>query len=149
MKAFLFGLVLLMTQVASADLSAFFHGVDRALPEYSSHSRLVSERFLLLSARISVFAIYCDLANQQGWNTKAYELRQRTTDLQKRAEKDLGGVKPAYNRFERHRNDESVRFKRFDQQRICAENSQSFLQLVRHSGRQHRRLLTDTERGRL
>lgn len=114
------------TSALAARTNGYFEGMDQAVPTHSPASRLDADRYLLLTARLSVFAIYCDMNNGQGLNTKVHQFRERTASLQQQAEQSLGGVKPAYNRFETERNDESLRFKTFDQNKVCGQNMKIF-----------------------
>ena len=151
MKSLIFAIALTLGFSAQATTrpNGFFDGMDQAVPTHSPASRLDAERYILLTARLSVFAMYCDLTNSQGLNTQAHQFRVNTTGLQSQAERSLGGMKQAYNRFETERNDESLRFKSFDQNKVCSQNMATFRTDVGLSAVAVQKLFSDHAFGQL
>lgn len=121
-----------MTENLEVDFEAdfqdptFFDELDRKISSTSTGRRLVVERYYRLLARLSVFALYCDEGNKRGLSTNVSRFRERTTALFKEGEKIFGGAKNAYNKFERQRNEESLRFVRSDQELTCSAGVSAF-----------------------
>lgn len=94
------------------------------------------DRYLRLMAKLSVYAIYCDLRNEAGYNTYVSKLRKRCSGIDQSADRAFGQT-AAYNRFERARNDESLIFSR-DSQNLCNANFSEFSKLVQMNATQIR-----------
>ncbi|MGE3759623.1 MAG: hypothetical protein AB7H97_17790, partial [Pseudobdellovibrionaceae bacterium] len=92
------------------------------------------ERFFRISARTSVYALYCDWGNKKGWSTLVSRQRNKMTSLDREAKRIYGSEQAAFNRFERYRNEESSRFVSIpDREKTCRDGESPFLTLVKLS----------------
>lgn len=118
--------------IAAAGEGAFFSGLDRTFKDPGTNQRrLVVERFYRLSARLSVFALYCDFKNVRGSSTAFSQFFQNASSLQDEANRLFGGSRVAYNRFEKARNEESLRFATLATGSPCADETDDFDRIVR------------------
>jgi hypothetical protein len=103
---------LTFSALSQASANDFFAEIDSRIKDVQkiSDQRLVSERYYRLSARLSVYALYCDFKNELGYSLAFHHLWTRTADMQTQAEKTFGGFQSAYNKLEGQRNEESLRY---------------------------------------
>lgn len=151
MNKTLFSLVaiLVSTSAMAAGTKDFMAGVDRQIDTESvSRERLVAERYYRLMSRLSVYALYCDFKNELGYSQSFHELWVRTAELQTFAEKEFGGLKKAYNRFEKLRNEESLRYIQTGTA-YCAPSYPAFKSYVAMSGKALKKKLADSPAGDL
>lgn len=135
---------LLITLCASAAISlpgsahawgqkkTFFSDVDKTIRPRDPKvgPRIIADRYFRLMARINVWALYCDPGNKMGYSTRASHLQRSAVRLEKLATRVFGGDVPAYNRFERYRNEESLRFIRSDRNVTCPGSEPAFLEFT-------------------
>lgn len=107
----------------------FFSEIDKTIQVTNRKigPRIKADRYFRLMARINVWALYCDPGNKIGYSTRASVLQRSCTKLERLAERVFGGEVPAYNRFERYRNEESLRFIRSDRQEVCYGSYPAFM----------------------
>ena len=113
--------------------TTYFDQIDATikLAKNASLQRLVAERFVRMSARISVYSLYCDLENKRGYNVAYSKFRNRMTQLNQLSENAFGGQVALYNAFEDARNEESLTFvKATDPDQICASSLARYKALV-------------------
>ncbi len=127
----------------------FFSGVDKAISSSAKGDRLTSERFYVVMARLSVYAMICDFKNELGYSARVSKLWNASTALQKTAEKTYGGEKAAYNRLEKQRNIESNRLSFESGPNACALAQSTFMDLSGQSAQQLSILVQTTPRGNL
>jgi hypothetical protein len=146
--------LLLSLSFASSAFAASHHflaGLDQGIEAESiSSERLVAERFYRLGAKLSVYALYCDFDNTRKYSLKFHDMWVRCEALQAQVEKTFGGFKPAYNRFERYRNEESLRFIQApDRDAVCAASRAAFAHYVSLDGKSLKAELTAADPGQL
>ena len=129
----------------------FFEGIDASLESgpTSSVRRLTVERYYRLMARISVFALYCDPGNRQGYSTRFSRIWQASDRMQSEAARVLGGQVAAYDLFEGLRNEESLRMARADVPTVCASDNETFANWVSLSAAQIENHCRVTARGEM
>ena len=115
------------TQPESDD---FFVGVDKGIAADAAGDRLVAERFNVLMARLSVYALICDPKNNKGYSAQFSAAYNRSTELQALSIKVYGSEKAAYNRIEKQRNIESRRLSFESSPNVCALSIESFADYV-------------------
>lgn len=100
----------------------FFANLDSTILTQSSNSfkgkLLATERYLRLLARLSIFGLHCDEGNRMGYSTRVSVLQRGSVRLEKWAN-EIFGSKGAYNRFEKYRNQESLRYVQSDRASTC------------------------------
>jgi hypothetical protein len=134
--------------IAIADEGVFFSGLDRTFKNPGTNQRrLVVERFYRLSARLSVFALYCDFKNVRGSSTAFSQFFRNASSLQEEANRLFGG-RVAYNLFEKARNEESLRFTTLSTGSPCASESDDFDRIVRMNPAELDRFLAEGEFGK-
>lgn len=143
--------VTLLTSTVSIASQDFLANVDaRIKTESVSQNRLVSERFFRLMARLSVYALYCDAANTLKYSQRFHDVYVSCMDLQAQAEETFGGFKAAYNKFEKQRNEESLRFiQSADRAAVCSASYPAFAHYVSLSGKAMKAELLSTPVGEL
>ena len=127
----------------------FFSGVDQKIRASTTGERFTAERFYLVMARLSVYALICDAKNQRKWSTQVSKLWNSSTEMQALAEKVYGGQTPAYNRFEKQRNIESKRLSFDSAPNVCALSQPSYNSYVGHSAVDLAKVLKNTPRGQI
>ena len=100
----------------------FFSNLDSTIQgqseSVSNKKGLIVDRYLRLLARLDIFGLYCDDGNRMGYSTRVAALQRNSKRLEKWTKELLGG-KGAYNRFEKYRGQESLRYVRSDRARTC------------------------------
>jgi len=104
---------------ASPESADFFSAIDRAIAASATGDRFVAERFNVLIARLSVYALICDPRNDRGYSVKFSRLYNRATDLQALSNRVYGSETAAYNRLEKQRNIESYRLSFQSAPNVC------------------------------
>lgn len=152
MKTIALALLLSLAPGASAASDDFFAGVDRTIAKADtiSNETLALERYYRLMARLSIYALYCDFDNVLGYSTEFHHTWTETESLQKQAEKAFGGFKAAYNKIEKYRNEESLRFiQRPHRATVCSASYPSFKWIVSASPKELKVKLSQTPVGQL
>lgn len=125
-KTYLLALIIIMISPTSSSAmskdATFFSNLDSTISVQSSKSLkeklLVVERYLRLLARLSIFGLHCDEGNRMGYSTRVSVLQRGSVRLEKWTN-EVFGSKGAYNRFEKYRNQESLRYVRSDRVSTC------------------------------
>lgn len=125
----------------------FLSNIDQEA-SLTTGDQLAAERFYVLMARLSVFALVCDSKNERKDSTKVSRLWNASTEMQKNAETVFGGNVPAYNRFEKQRNIESLRISKSDPT-TCRNSQSAFETLVGLSASDLAQLIRSTPYGSL
>ena len=81
--------------------------------------KLIVERYLRLLARLDIFGFYCDHNNKIGYSTRVAVLQRGSVRLERWTE-ELFGFIGAYNRFEKYRTQESLRYVLSDRARTVS-----------------------------
>ena len=137
---FSFALTLVLTSTSPVRAASFYFmaDVDAKIDTDSvSGKRLTLERYYRLMARLSVYALYCDFKNELGYSTRFHELWVKTEGLQAEGEETFGGMMKAYNKLERYRNEESLRYLKAGSG-ICRPSFPTFKRYVAMSAGQFR-----------
>lgn len=112
---------------------AFFANVDSTIQiereKGPAKKKLIVERYLRLLARLDIFGLYCDQNNKIGFSTRVAALQRGSVRLEKWTE-EVFGFRGAYNRFEKYRTQESLRYVSSDRVRTCQLNEAQFLALT-------------------
>jgi hypothetical protein len=87
---------------------------------------LIVERYLRLLARLDIFGFYCDPSNKMGYSTRVAVLQRASVRLEKWTEETFGSI-GAYNRFEKYRSQESLRYLQSERARTCKLSETQFL----------------------
>lgn len=132
------------TQPESDD---FFVGVDKEIAADAKGDSLVAERFNVLMARLSVYALICDAKNDKGYSAQFSAAYNRSTELQALSIKVYGSEKAAYNRLEKQRNIESRRLSFESSPNVCALSVGSFTDYVGLSAADLSAAIKTTPRG--
>lgn len=113
---------------AAASKPTFFSNLDATIKVSGKKvtSRIVADRYFRLMARINIYGLYCDPGNKLGYSTRASILQRNAVQLERLATRVFGGEVAAYNRFERYRNEESLRFVRSDRNQVCSGSNEEF-----------------------
>lgn len=127
----------------------FFSAIDQKIPASTTGERFTADRFYILMARLSVYALICDAKNQRKWSTQVSKLWNSSTEMQALAEKVYGGQTPAYNRFEKQRNIESKRLSFESAPNVCAISQSSYSSYVGHPAADLAKVLKSTARGQI
>jgi hypothetical protein len=100
----------------------FFSGLDSTIESQKGNApvkkKLIVERYLRLLARLDIFGFYCDPNNRTGYSTRVAVLQRGSVRLEKWTE-EIFGSKGAYNRFEKYRSQESLRYVKSERARTC------------------------------
>lgn len=114
---------------AADDGKTFFAELDSTIQNQPSRAlskkELIVERYLRMLARLTIFGLYCDEGNKIGYSTRVSVLQRASVRLEKWS-KEVLGSKGAYNRFEKYRNQESLRYVQGDRVRTCELGSPQF-----------------------
>jgi hypothetical protein len=108
----------------------FFSSLDSTIQSQGeaipSKKKLIVERYLRLLARLSIFGLYCDHNNRMGYSTRVSVLQRGSVRLEKWTEEIFGNV-GAYNRFEKYRSQESLRYVQSERTHTCNISEEQFL----------------------
>lgn len=108
----------------------FFSNLDSTIQSQQGDTpgnrKMIVERYLRLLARLDIFGFYCDHKNRMGYSTRVAALQRGSVRLEKWAEEIFGFI-GAYNRFEKYRSQESLRYVKGDRARTCEFNEAQFL----------------------
>ena len=114
---------------ASSEEKTFFSGLDSAIQSKAENNlnkkELIVERYLRLVARLDIIGLYCDQGNRMGYSTRVAVLQRGSVRLEKWTEEIFGRI-GAYNRFEKYRSQESLRYVQGDRVRICELSESQF-----------------------
>lgn len=132
--AYLLGLLILITPVgfafAADEEKVFFANLDSTIQNQREtvpvNKKLIVERYLRLLARLSIFGLYCDHNNKIGYSTRVSVLQKGSVRLEKWTE-EIFGMKGAYNKFEKYRSQESLRYVQSSRARTCEISEAQFL----------------------
>ena len=111
----------------------YFDRIDAtlALPVGASADRWTAGRYLRLSARLSVYSLYCDLDHKMGYSQRYSKFHARMDQLNQLSTTALGGTVAAYNAFEDARNEESLAFAQFDDpDLVCMDSVDKYKKLL-------------------
>jgi hypothetical protein len=107
----------------------FFYSLDSTIQSKTgkdlSKKELIVERYLRLLARLDIVGLYCDQGNRMGYSTRVAALQRGSVRLEKWTEEIFGKI-GAYNRFEKYRSQESLRYVQSDRIRTCALSDAQF-----------------------
>ena len=131
-----------------AESGHFLSGIDSEVAA-NQGNQMVAERFYVLMARLSVFALICDPKNERKDSTTVSKLWNASTEMQKNASDVFGGDIPSYNRFEKQRNIESRRLSFESGPTACADSRQDFVRLAGLSANSLSQLVSTTPFGSL
>ena len=106
-----------------ANLDSTIQGQRENIPAKKS---LIVERYLRLLARLDIFGFYCDPNNRMGYSTRVAVLQRGSVRLEKWTEEIFGSI-GAYNRFEKYRSQESLRYVQGARGRTCELGKAQFL----------------------
>jgi hypothetical protein len=108
----------------------FFANLDSTIQSQRDNTlgnkKVIVERYLRLLARLDIFGFYCDYKNRMGYSTRVAVLQRGSVRLEKWT-KEIFGFIGAYNRFERYRSQESLRYVKSERVRTCELNEAQFL----------------------
>jgi hypothetical protein len=131
--AYLLALLIIMNPVkfscALGEEQTFFSNLDSTIQSKAeknlSKKELIVERYLRLLARIDIIGLYCDQGNRMGYSTRVAVLQRGSVRLEKWTE-EIFGSRGAYNRFEKYRSQESLRYVQGDRMRTCELSDTQF-----------------------
>jgi hypothetical protein len=132
--AHLLALLLIVTPVrfsfAADEEKIFFSNLDSTIQSQRGNTplkkKLIVERYLRLLARLSIFGFYCDHNNRMGYSTRVSVLQRGSVRLEKWTEEIFGRI-GAYNKFEKYRSQESLRYVQSERVRTCELSEAQFL----------------------
>jgi len=132
--AHLLVLLIIITPVrfsfAADEGKIFFSNLDSKIQSQRGNiqgkKKLIVERYLRLIAQLSIFGLYCDPGNRMGYSTRVSVLHRGSVRLEKWAEEIFGSI-GAYNRFEKYRSQESLRYVQSERVRTCELSEAQFL----------------------
>jgi hypothetical protein len=108
----------------------FFSNLDSTIQSQqgntSGKKKVIVERYLRLLARLDIYGLYCDHRNRLGYSTRVAVLQRGSVRLERWTE-ELFGFKGAYNRFEKYRSQESLRYVLSERVRTCDLGEAQFL----------------------
>jgi hypothetical protein len=115
---------------AADEEKTFFSNLDSAIQSQQGDTpvdkNLIVERYLKLLARLDIFGFYCDPNNRMGYSTRVAVLQRGSVRLEKWTEEIFGSI-GAYNRFEKYRSQESLRYVQSERGRTCELGKAQFL----------------------
>lgn len=118
---------------AAVEEKIFFSNLDSTIQiqraDNPDNKKLIVERYLRLLARLSIFGLYCDHKNKIGYSTRVSVLQRGSVRLEKWTEEIFGNI-GAYNRFEKYRSQESLRYVQSERTRTCQLGEPQFLFLT-------------------
>lgn len=124
----------------------FFSSLDSTIPRQRgnalSEKKLIVERYIRLLARLSIFGLYCDDDNRMGYSTRVAVLQRGSIRLEKWTE-EIFGSKGTYNKLEKYRTEESLRYVLGERMRTCNLGEAQFLFLTDMSPKDFRIYLSD------
>jgi hypothetical protein len=85
------------------------------------------DQYLRLSAKLSIYAFYCDPSNKLAYSQNVYDWSQQQLDINAQVELHFG-KKISYNRYEQMRNEESLIFSQ--NPALCVDNFGHFKQII-------------------
>jgi hypothetical protein len=114
---------------AMSEEKTFFSNLDSTIQSKigndQSKKGLIVERYLRLLARLDIIGFYCDEGNRIGYSTRVAVLQRGSVRLEKWTEEIFGSI-GAYNRFEKYRSQESLRYVQSDRVRTCKLSDTQF-----------------------
>ncbi len=138
--------------LAAPEEKTFFSHVDAAIQgqkqSNSVQKKLIVERYLRLLARLDIFGLYCDRNNRMGYSTRVAALQRGSVRLERWTEEIFGSI-GAYNRFEKSRTQESLRYVRSERARTCDAGKARFLFFTGMDPKDFRIYLSDPPFGSL
>ena len=105
--------------------ATYFDNLDATISasQKKTARRVTAARFVRLSARLSVYSLYCDLQNTRGYNQAYSNFVHANTQLATLTDAALGGSIASYNAFENARNEESLKFVQLeDPDQVCGQS---------------------------
>ena len=121
--------ILVRPSFAFSEEVTFFSNLDSTIQSKTgndmSKKELVVERYLRLLARLDIVGLYCDHGNRMGYSTRVAVLQRSSVRLEKWTE-EIFGSRGAYNRFEKYRGQESLRYVQGDRMRTCELSDTQF-----------------------
>jgi hypothetical protein len=131
--AYLLALLIIMIPVrfssAFGEEQTFFTSLDSTIQNKAgknlSKKEMIVERYLRLLARLDIVGLYCDQGNRMGYSTRVAVLQRGSVRLEKWTQEIFGSI-GAYNRFEKYRSQESLRYVQSDRVRTCKLSETQF-----------------------
>ena len=122
-------MILVRSPFALSEEMTFFSNLDSTIQSKSgkdpSKKELIVERYLRLLARLDIVGLYCDHGNRMGYSTRVAVLQRGSVRLEKWTV-EMFGSRGAYNRFEKYRGQESLRYVQGDRMRTCELSDTQF-----------------------
>jgi hypothetical protein len=137
---------------AADEEKTFFANVDSTIQSQQGNTpgkrKLIVERYLRLLARLDIFGFYCDPNNKMGYSTRVAVLQRDSVRLEKWTKETFGNI-GAYNRFEKYRSQESLRYVQGQRARTCELGKTQFLFYTDMAPKDFRIYLSDPPFGSL
>jgi hypothetical protein len=115
---------------AADEEKTFFSNLDSTIQSQQGDTpvdkNLIVERYLKLLARLDIFGFYCDPNNRMGYSTRVAVLQRGSVRLEKWTEEIFGSI-GGYNRFEKYRSQESLRYVQSQRALTCQLSEERFL----------------------